>query len=72
MVIYIVVGSIEYFWETVMSKKKNKEYTTIQVRKELNQHIKDFCRRTGTSTAFVTETLWNHHISSSLSGSFSI
>jgi hypothetical protein len=55
-----------------MSKKKNKEYTTIQVRKELNQHIKDFCRKTGASTAFVTETLWSHHISSSLSGSFSI
>jgi hypothetical protein len=52
-----------------MNKKQNKEYTTVQVRKELNSHIKLFCQRTGLSAATVTELLWNHHISSSLSGS---
>jgi hypothetical protein len=52
-----------------MNKKKNKEYTTLQIRKDLNKHIKDFCKQSGTSAANITELLWNNYISSSLSGS---
>ena len=52
-----------------MNKKQNKEYTTIQVKKELNSHIKLFCQRTGLSASVITELMWNQYISSSLSGS---
>lgn len=56
----------------VMNKKQNKEYTTIQVRKDINQHIKNFCKDRGWTVASVTENFWLGLISSSMSGSISI
>jgi len=52
-----------------MSKKKNNIYTTIQIRKEINEHIKDFCKRQGIIAATHTENFWIGLISSSMSGS---
>jgi hypothetical protein len=63
--IYIHVPSIE----TVMGKKSNKEYTTIQIRKEINEHIKRFCRERNLVSSNMTETFWLQLISSSMSGS---
>jgi len=51
-----------------MRKKKNI-YTTIQIRKEINEHIKNFCRRQGIVAATHTENFWIGLISSSVSGS---
>lgn len=48
-----------------MKSKKNL-YTTIQVKKEVNQHIKTFCKRYGVSAAKITELMWANYISSSL------
>jgi hypothetical protein len=49
-----------------MSKNK---YTTIQIRKEISQHIKHFCREKGLIAATITENYWLGLISSSMSGS---
>ena len=55
-----------YRADVIMSKNK---YTTIQVRKEISQHIKDFCREKGLIAATITENYWLGLISSSMSGS---
>jgi hypothetical protein len=50
--------------------RKNKhEYTTIQITKEINKHIRLFCEKYSVMSGPLTETLWARHISSSLSGS---
>ena len=51
-----------------MRKKKNI-YTTIQIRKEINEHIKKFCKDHGIIAATHTENFWIGLISSSVSGS---
>jgi len=55
-----------------MGKKANKEYTTIQIRKELREHIRTFCKERGWVISAATENYWLSEISSSMSGSFSI
>jgi hypothetical protein len=55
-----------YRADIIMSKNK---YTTIQIRKEISQHIKDFCREKGLIAATITENYWLGLISSSMSGS---
>jgi predicted transcriptional regulator len=52
-----------------MNKKQNKEYTTLQIKKEINFHIKDFCNRNNVHASTITEMLWGNFISSSLTGS---
>lgn len=53
-----------------MGKKYNKEYTTIQVSKEINHYIRKLCKLRGWKAASITEAYWAELISSSLSGSF--
>jgi hypothetical protein len=52
-----------------MSKKY--DYTTIQITKEINKHIREFCKLNGFVASTITEKLWANHISSSMSGSIS-
>ena len=44
-------------------------YTTIQVRKELNELIRKLCKEQGWVAAIKTEHYWLGLISSSMSGS---
>lgn len=55
-----------------MGKKSNKEYTTIQVRKEISEHIRKFCKDKGLVISAATEQYWVGLISASMSGSISI
>jgi hypothetical protein len=48
---------------------ENKKYTTIQIKKEINEHIKKFCREHGLVSSIVTENYWSRLISASVSGS---
>lgn len=48
---------------------KKTKYTTIQVRKEINDAIRHFCKENGLIASFVTEKYWMSYISSSMSGS---
>jgi hypothetical protein len=50
-------------------KKKNTQYTTIQVSKEINKHIREFCKVHGLVASTLTEQYWMGKISSSMSGS---
>jgi hypothetical protein len=50
-------------------KKEKQQYTTIQVSKEINQHIRKFCTEKGYIASTLTERLWIDYISSSMSGS---
>jgi hypothetical protein len=49
--------------------KKKQLYTTIQITKEINNHIRQFCIDNGLIASTITERLWSHFISSSASGS---
>jgi len=44
----------------------NNQYTTIQITKQINKHIKHFCKTHGVHASFITEKLWSNYISSSL------
>lgn len=56
---------------TVMANKESK-YTTIQIRKEINEHIRRFCKEHGWVAATITEKYWAGLISASMSGSITI
>ena len=49
--------------------KDKPTYTTIQVRKELNEMIRKLCKEQGWVAAIKTEHYWMGLISSSMSGS---
>jgi hypothetical protein len=51
-----------------MAKNKST-YTTIQVRKELNELIRNLCKEQGWVAASKTENYWMGLISASISGS---
>lgn len=51
---------------------KENKYTTLQVRKEINDHIKNFCKANGLVAATITENYWIGLISSSMSGSINL
>lgn len=51
-----------------MNNKETK-YTTIQIRKEINNHIKKFCKENGIVASYYTEKYWLGLISASMSGS---
>lgn len=55
-----------------MGKKSNLEYTTIQIRKDVNQHIRKLCKDYGWIAASVTENYWLGLISASVSGSVTV
>lgn len=48
---------------------KDTKYTTIQIRKEINEHIRKFCKEHGIVAATITEKYWLGLISASMSGS---
>ena len=53
-------------------KRKKQPYTTIQVSKEINKHIREFCKAKGLVASTLTEQYWVCYISSSMSGSISL
>lgn len=55
-----------------MGKKTNLEYTTIQIRKDINTHIRKACKEYGWIASAITENYWVGLISASMSGSVSI
>ena len=46
--------------------KVNHGYTTIQIRKEINVHIREFCKKYNVNASAITELMWTSYISSSL------
>jgi hypothetical protein len=44
---------------------KKSPYTTIQISKEINSHIKKYCKLHGVHSSFITERLWSNYISAS-------
>lgn len=50
-------------------RKDKHLYTTIQVSKEINQHIRAFCDKHGLVASTLTEQHWVRYISASMSGS---
>jgi len=42
------------------------DYTTLQITKEVNKHIRRFCTEHGVNASYITEKLWVHFISASL------
>ena len=46
--------------------RPNNIYTTVQVRKDINKHIKAFCKKHNVSASSITEFMWTNYISSSL------
>jgi hypothetical protein len=55
-----------------MNRKQTKQYTTIQVSKEINKYIRAVCLQDGVSASTLTEQYWLQYISSSMSGSISL
>ena len=49
-------------------KKDKQHYTTVQITKEINTHIREFCKLNGLVISATTERLWSNYISSSMSG----
>lgn len=49
--------------------KKDTKYTTIQIRKDINEHIRRICKDHGWIAATITERYWLGLISASMSGS---
>lgn len=47
-------------------RKRQHTYTTIQVTKEVNKHIKEFCKKYNVNASTITEAMWENFISSSL------
>lgn len=66
---YNGVGSIEGY---IMGKKASLAYTTIQIRKDINTHIRKLCKEYGWVASTVTENYWVGLISASMSGSISV
>lgn len=46
--------------------KKNHGYTTIQIKKEVNEHIRTFCKKYNVNASAITEMMWANYISSSV------
>lgn len=54
-----------------MTKKETK-YTTIQIRKDINEYIRSLCKDKGWVAATITEKYWLGLISASMSGSITL
>lgn len=52
-----------------MNKKIGKQYTTIQILKDINDHVRIYCKERGLIASKVTEHYWLGLISASMSGS---
>lgn len=53
-------------------KKRKNTYTTIQVRREINEAIRNLCRERGWIASAITENYWIGVISASMSGSVAV
>lgn len=51
---------------------KDKKYTTIQIRKDLNDLVRKLCSEHGWIASAKTEHFWMTQISASMSGSISV
>lgn len=51
---------------------KKSTYTTIQVRRDINHHIRKLCKERGWLASTLTENFWLGLISSSVSGSYQL
>lgn len=54
-----------------MGNKKTK-YSTIQIKKDINELVRKLCKEQGLVAATITERYWLGLISSSVSGSITI
>jgi hypothetical protein len=52
--------------------EKSSVYTTIQIRKDINKHIRKLCKEKGWLASTLTENYWISLISASMSGSVSV
>jgi len=48
------------------------KYTTVQIRKDINEHIRMLCREKGWIASVITEKYWLGLISASMSGSLTV
>lgn len=46
-------------------RKNDHRYTTIQVTKNLNKYIREFCKKHKVNSSTITEMMWMNYISSS-------
>jgi hypothetical protein len=53
-------------------RKDKHSYTTVQITKEINTHIREFCKINGLIASTITEKLWSNFISSSATGSITL
>jgi hypothetical protein len=52
--------------------KDKSKYTTIQIRREINEHVRKLCRERGWLASTFTEQYWLGMISASMSGSLTV
>ena len=50
----------------------NSKYTTIQIRREINEHVRKLCKERGWLASTLTENYWLSEISASMSGSITV
>ena len=73
MGVVLYIYSIEHtIQQLIMAKRKKQKYTTIQVSKDINEHIRSLCEEYGLTASAVTERYWLSLISSSMSGSLTL
>lgn len=53
-------------------KKQNNIYTTMQVRRDINEAIRNLCKQRGWIASSITEKYWIGIISASMSGSVAV
>jgi len=58
--------SIDTLQRTYMNKS---QYTTIQIRREINELVRKLCKENGWVASTITEKYWTGLISASMSGS---
>jgi hypothetical protein len=52
-----------------MGIKRDKGYTTIQIRKDINEYVRKLCEQQRWTASTITERYWLGLISASLTGS---
>jgi hypothetical protein len=63
---HYVCQSIRILWSVRKMSNNKNIYTTIQVRRDFNGHIKEFCKKYGVNASKITELMWVNYISSSI------
>jgi hypothetical protein len=52
-----------------MGKKTDKQYTTIQIEKDINRYVRALCEKNGWTASAITTEYWLGLISASMTGS---